>query len=81
MPAAAVLDYPHRHNDCHAYHERDADLVLLDLQGRPAMCGRCAAWNIISRVAANPTSADRHPVTVGFAPSRWQDSTDSGTTS
>jgi hypothetical protein len=76
--SAAGLAYPHRHNDCHACRKRDADLVLLDLEHQPAMRARCAAWNIAGRLATDPaTSAEPCPVTVGVAPSRWQDNSGS----
>lgn len=72
--AAAGLAYPHRFNDCHSCRQHDADLVLVDLDNRPAMCGHCAAWNLVLRLAADPAGTGSHRITVLFAPSRWQES-------
>jgi hypothetical protein len=37
------------------------------------MCGRCAAWNLVLRLATDTADANAaHRISMWFAPSRWQ---------
>uniref|UniRef100_UPI003F49573A hypothetical protein n=1 Tax=Amycolatopsis sp. CA-096443 TaxID=3239919 RepID=UPI003F49573A len=70
LDGAAGLAYPHRHDDCHDCRGADADLVLHDLAGRPALCRRCAAWNIAGRAALAPDTGNPVTTTVSIAPGK-----------
>jgi hypothetical protein len=60
-PAAARLAYPHRHNDCHSCQERDADLVLVDLEPRPSRRTAGSAPRTSPGSPSTPTTRTRSP--------------------
>jgi len=74
-PRRRVLDragraYPHLVDDCVRCHQHDADVVLVDQAGRPALCDRCAAWSIAVHLAgetAGEATGATRPVRMALA--------------
>ncbi|MEQ0560709.1 hypothetical protein ABJI51_16605 [Amycolatopsis sp. NEAU-NG30] len=75
MAGQPVLPYPHARNDCAGCREQDADVELLDHDGRPRrvpheLCHRCLGLLVASLALTESGQHLDQPVTLRFRPAR-----------